>query len=135
MDDPACRFRIGQYIPYFEKAGFDIGIMPLVDEPFQRGKCGCKILQYMSASLPVVASPVGINAELVGHGYRGFLASRKEEWREALTALIAAPELRREMGQAGRAFVEQHYSVRAWFPRLLSIIENVAGVKTPPALV
>ena len=113
---------------------FDIGIMPLVDEPFQRGKCGCKILQYMSASLPVVASPVGINSELIDHGVRGLLASGKEEWREAIATLIAAPELRREMGRTGRAFVEQHYSVRAWFPRLLTVVESVAGVKRPPVL-
>jgi glycosyltransferase involved in cell wall biosynthesis len=111
---------------------FDIGIMPLVDEPFQRGKCGCKILQYMSASLPVVASPVGINPELIGHGSRGMVASGKEEWGEAIAKLIASHRLRCEMGQAGRAFVEQYYSVRTWFPRLLSIIESVAGVKAKP---
>jgi hypothetical protein len=105
---------------------FDIGIMPLVDEPFQRGKCGCKILQYMSASLPVVASPVGINVELLG-ACRGLLATGKEEWRDALATLIAAPELRGEMGRAGRVFVEQCYSIRTWFPRLLSIIEKVAA--------
>ncbi len=90
---------------------FDIGIMPLVDEPFQRGKCGCKILQYMSASLPVVASRVGINTELIEHGSRGLLASGKEEWHEALATLIAAPELRRAMGQSGRDFVGRHYSI------------------------
>jgi glycosyltransferase involved in cell wall biosynthesis len=61
--------------------------------------------------------------------------SKKEEWREAIIKLMAAPELRYRMGQAGRAFVEQHYSVRTWFPRLLSIVENVARVNAPPALV
>lgn len=105
---------------------FDIGIMPLVDEPFQRGKCGCKILQYMSASLPVVASPVGINTELIEHGSRGLLASGKEAWREALAALIGAPELRRGMGQTGRDFVARHYSITTWFPQLLSVIQQVA---------
>jgi len=106
---------------------FDIGIMPLVDEPFQRGKCGCKILQYMSASLPVVASPVGINTELIQHGSRGMLASERSQWREGLATLIANPELRRAMGKTGRDFVERHYSIKTWFPLLLSIIESVAG--------
>ena len=110
---------------------FDVGIMPLVDEPFQRGKCGCKILQYMSASLPVIASPVGINRELIDDGSRGVLASDKAEWGAALATLIADEGLRHRMGQAGRTFVEQHYSLRRWFPDLLSIIEAVAAGQTP----
>jgi len=109
---------------------FDIGIMPLVDDPYQRGKCGCKILQYMSASLPVVASPVGINTQLIEHGSRGLLASNSEDWRDSLRTLIAQPELRRAMGYAGRVFVEQQYSITTWFPRLLSIIEAVAAGQT-----
>jgi len=105
---------------------FDIGIMPLVDEPFQRGKCGCKLLQYMSASLPVVASPVGINRQLVDSS-RGLLASSPEEWSNALAKLIADAPLRAAMGRAGRVFVEQHYSLQKWFPRWLAIIESVAA--------
>jgi glycosyltransferase involved in cell wall biosynthesis len=81
----------------------------------------------MSASLPVVASPVGINSELIDNRTRGLFASGKEEWREALATLIAAPGLRCMMGQTGRAFVEQYYSTSTWFPRLLSIIETVAA--------
>jgi glycosyltransferase involved in cell wall biosynthesis len=111
---------------------FDIGIMPLVDEPYQRGKCGCKILQYMSAALPVVASPVGINTQLIQHGSRGLLASSPEDWGESLGKLIARPELRRTMGQAGRAFAEQHYSIRTWFPQLLAVIEAVADGRNQP---
>jgi glycosyltransferase involved in cell wall biosynthesis len=110
---------------------FDIGIMPLIDEPFQRGKCGCKILQYMAARLPVIASPVGINTELIDHGSRGLLAARKEQWREALATLIAESGLRRDMGQNGRSFVEQHFSMDRWFPEWLSIIKTVAGLRTP----
>jgi hypothetical protein len=122
----SLRWKFVEWSPLVETqiAGlFDIGIMPLVDDPFQRGKCGCKILQYMSASLPVVASPVGVNTELIGRA-RGVLASGQQQWRDALTTLIGSPELRREMGRTGRAFVEQHYSIATWFPRLLSIIEN-----------
>ena len=106
---------------------FDIGIMPLIDTEYQRGKCGCKILQYMSASLPVIASPVGMNGELVDNGERGLTASSAEDWRTALASLIGSAELRRAMGQRGRGFVEHHYSVKTWFPRWLSIIEDVAA--------
>lgn len=126
----SLRWRFVEWSPLVETQIarlFDIGIMPLVDEPFQRGKCGCKILQYMSASLPVVASPVGINCELIDNKTRGLLAAKKEDWREALATLMAAPGLRGTMGQTGRAFVEQYYSTSTWFPRLLSIIETVAA--------
>jgi glycosyltransferase involved in cell wall biosynthesis len=105
---------------------FDIGIMPLVDDAFQRGKCGCKLLQYMAAGLPVVASPVGINAQLIAHGDRGFLAGTEEHWRQTLGTLIADAGCRTRMGSAGRIFVEQKYSLRAWFPVLLRIVESVA---------
>ena len=136
LPSSSLRWEFVEWSPLVETriaALFDIGIMPLVDEPFQRGKCGCKILQYMSASLPVVASPVGINSQLIADGTRGLLAFGKEGWREALATLIAAPALRLSMGQAGRAFVEQNYSVSRWFPQLLSIIEHVAGLKSAPA--
>jgi glycosyltransferase involved in cell wall biosynthesis len=103
---------------------FDIGIMPLLDEPFQRGKCGCKLLQYMAAGLPAVASPVGINQDLVGGGERGFAASTPAEWRRALTALVGDASLRNRLGRAGRRFVAEHYSVERWFPELLSVIER-----------
>lgn len=112
---------------------FDIGIMPLLDEPFQRGKCGCKLLQYMAAGLPAVASPIGINQELVGGGDRGFAASEPAEWRRALAALIGDAELRHRLGRAGRAFVTEHYSVDRWFPELLSVIERVSHRSRSPA--
>ncbi len=104
----------------------DIGIMPLVDEPYQRGKCGCKLLQYMAAGLPTVASPVGVNAELLGDGARGLAAATPYEWGAALEALIGDAARREAMGQAGRAFVTAHYSVQRWFPELLAIIERVS---------
>jgi glycosyltransferase involved in cell wall biosynthesis len=124
------RWRFVEWSPAEETriaSHFDIGIMPLIDTPFQRGKCGCKILQYMSASLPVVASPVGINGDLLGNGDRGLAAHDAEGWREALSTLSASPDLRRAMGQRGHDFVAEHYSVNTWFPRWLSIIENVAA--------
>jgi hypothetical protein len=104
----------------------DIGIMPLVDDPYQRGKGGCKLLQYMAAGLPTIASPVGINAELLAEG-RGILASNDEEWRAALAELATDTDARRRLGEAGRAFVEARYSLRLWFPVLEGILSRVAG--------
>ena len=112
---------------------FDVGIMPLIDEPFQRGKCGCKLLQYMAAGLPAVASPVGINEELVGGGERGFAASEPTEWRRALAALMDDAGLRNRLGREGRQFVAEHYSVDRWFPELLSVIEQVSRQSQSPA--
>lgn len=88
---------------------FHIGVMPLLDTPWARGKCGYKILLYMAHGRPVVASPVGVNAEFVTPD-RGFLARTPEEWRAALATLAGNPELRRRMGEAGRRFVMEHYS-------------------------
>lgn len=106
---------------------FDIGIMPLVDDAYQRGKCGCKLLQYMAAGLPAIASPVGVNAELLGNGSRGCPAATADDWRAALKMLSRDPARRRELGTAGRRFVAERYSVRRWFPELLSIIERVSS--------
>lgn len=104
---------------------FDIGIMPLTDDPFQRGKCGCKLIQYMAAGLPAIASPVGINTQLIGQDERGFLATTAEDWRDALTTLIRDSRLRAQMGKSGRSFVEREYSRRRWFPVLLEVLERV----------
>ncbi len=96
----------------------DIGIMPLDDGPFERGKCGYKILQYMACGLPVVASPVGVNASIVEHGVNGFLATTIDEWEQALRTLAAKPALRQLMGQAGRAKVEREFCLEIAAPRL-----------------
>lgn len=105
---------------------FDIGIMPLTDDPYQRGKCGCKLLQYMAAGLPAVASPIGVNASLLGDGTRGFAASTVHEWMESLRMLILDADRRSAMGTAGRSFVRDHYSVQRWCPALLEVIERVS---------
>jgi glycosyltransferase involved in cell wall biosynthesis len=85
----------------------DIGLAPLPDNRFTRGKCGFKILQYAAAGLPVVASPVGVNAEYIKHGETGFHASDNRQWIDGITELIQNPELREEMGRAARVHVER----------------------------
>jgi len=104
---------------------FDIGIMPLPDNLWERGKCGYKLIQYMACGKPVIASPVGVNPEIVEHGVNGFLARSKKEWIEALDLLYAAdPEYRYEMGKEGRKKVEKNYCVQATALRLLDLIRS-----------
>lgn len=106
--------------------GFDVGIMPLLDGPFERGKCGYKLIQYMACGLPVVASPVGVNAEIVEHGVNGFLANSPQEWEDALTTLLTDSALRQRMGQAGRRKVEEHYSLQVTGPRLVDLLSSAS---------
>jgi len=104
----------------------DIGIMPLPDEPFERGKCGYKLIQYMASGKPVVASPVGENAHIVRSGVNGFLPNNDSEWLKHLTELCQSEVLRRRMGAAGREIVEREYSLSITAPRLLQILREVA---------
>lgn len=103
---------------------FDVGIMPLPDTPWTRGKCGYKLIQYMACGVPVIASPVGVNSSLVEHGVNGFLASTDEEWRDALAALISDPGLRQRMGEAGRQRVEEEFSLQVWEPRVAALLRR-----------
>ncbi|EEF63162.1 glycosyltransferase family 4 protein [Pedosphaera parvula] len=105
----------------FMGSKFDIGIMPLLDNEFQKGKCGLKLLQYMAAALPTVASPVGVNKAIVKHGVTGMLAAKEEEWHRALELLIRDARVRSRMGRAGRQICEQEYSVNRWLPILIGI--------------
>lgn len=104
----------------------DIGIMPLTDTPWARGKCGYKLIQYMACGIPVIASPVGVNAEIVEHGVNGFLASSDAEWAEALQTLLRDASLRAQMGEAGRRKVERDYSLQVWGPRVAKLLRDVA---------
>lgn len=103
---------------------FDIGLMPMPDGPWTRGKCALKALQYMAVGIPVVCSPVGMNREVVTDGATGFFARSTEEWVEKLALLIDDPGLRQAMGQRGQAVVETQYSVRANFPKFLEVLEQ-----------
>ncbi len=104
---------------------FDIGIMPLPDEPFERGKCGYKLIQYMACGKPIIASPVGVNSTIVQSGVNGFLASSMDEWETTLTILCNSAELRSALGAAGRKFVETHYSLQVTAPRLAQLLNSV----------
>ena len=95
----------------------EIGLMPLDDTPFNRGKCGFKILLYQAAGLAVVASPVGVNRELVTPGEDGFLPAGPDAWEEALARLADEPDAAHRMGAAGRRRVEAAHSVAALYPR------------------
>jgi glycosyltransferase involved in cell wall biosynthesis len=109
---------------------FDVGIMPLPDEPWERGKCGLKLIQYMACGLPVVASPVGVNSEIVEHGVNGFLAESQEGWVQALRSLRDDPGLRQRMGQAGRKKVEERYSLQLTGPRLAELLKWAADTQS-----
>ena len=104
---------------------FDVGIMPLPDNAWERGKCGYKLIQYMACGKPVVASPVGANKEIVEHGVNGFLAESKEEWLKALTMLRDNPDLRTIMGRAGREKVQKKYCLQITAPAMVSVFKKL----------
>ena len=103
----------------------DIGIMPLADDEWTKGKAGFKIIQYMALGIPVVASPVGFNQELIIETVNGFFANTSQEWVKKLSLLIKNEKLRQRMGNAGRKFVEQNCSIEVTYPKLLKIFEEL----------
>jgi len=108
---------------------FDIGLMPLRDDAFAAGKCALKAIQYMACGIPVVASPVGVNVEVVQDGVCGSLARTPSEWYERLRALFMDPDLRQRMGAAGRVRAETHYSIRAALPVLEEALREAAALQ------
>lgn len=105
---------------------FDIGIMPLIEDPWSWGKCGLKIIQYQGVGVPVVCTPVGINRDLVEDGVNGFYATTPEEWEEKLSLLIEDRELRERMGLQGIQRVVKNYTLQSCAPQLLSVLRRVA---------
>jgi glycosyltransferase involved in cell wall biosynthesis len=105
---------------------FDVGIMPLPDTPFERGKCGYKILQYFACGRPAIASPVGVNSKIIDHGVNGFLASTINEWIDALKILRSDASLRQRMGKLGRHKIEGPYSLQNTAPHLASLLKKAA---------
>lgn len=104
----------------------DVGVMPLLNTSWEQGKCGYKLIQYMARGLPVVASPVGVNCDIVEDGKNGMLASSTAEWERALSRLVSDAGLRRRMGVSGRRVAEEVYSVQAQAPRLLGMLKLAA---------
>lgn len=104
----------------------DIGIMPLKDGPWEKGKCGYKLIQYMACEVPVIASDVGVNSEVIEDDVAGLLARQQSDWSQALLQLLTSAELRRNYGKAGRAIVENKYSIEAQLPVLTKVLSSLA---------
>lgn len=128
LDGMEVRFRPWSYQTEPEEVrSFDIGIMPLEDTEWCRGKCGFKLLQYMGAGVPAVASPVGVNADILRDGENGYLAHTQEEWVEKLSRLCQDPGLRARIGRAARHTVKENYSLNIWAPKLAELFTSVAN--------
>jgi glycosyltransferase involved in cell wall biosynthesis len=106
-------------------SSIDIGLMPLPDDEWAKGKCGLKALQFMAMELPVVTSPVGVNTEIIDDGRNGYLARADDEWFERLSALIESAQLRAQLGNAARETVLQRYSVESQRGRYLGLLEGL----------
>jgi len=105
----------------------DIGLMPLPDDEWAKGKCGLKALQFMAMELPVVTSPVGVNTEIIDDGHNGYLARSEDEWFERLSALIESADTRRAVGRAARQTVVDRYSVASQRERYLALLEGLVS--------
>ena len=112
---------------------FDVGLMPLTDDPWARGKGGYKILQYMAMGIPTVASPVGINSEMLRHGQTGFLAGDVDGWIAALDTLILDRARRLEMGQAARADALARYSLEHYAPAFIHALVRAGALPARPS--
>jgi glycosyltransferase involved in cell wall biosynthesis len=112
-----------------EIAKCDVGIMPLDNDAWAYGKCAYKLLQFMAAGKPVVASPVGANVEVVQHGNNGMLVNSTEDWISALNVLASDADLRERMGQAGRRTVELKYSIDRIAPEIASTLFAASETK------
>lgn len=104
-----------------------IGIAPMWDDPWTRGKCALKVLQYMASHLPVISSHTGTNSEVVEHGKTGFLVSSDSEWIDAISMLANSPSLREEMGVAGYSRCDETYSTRVCAAAMLSQLESITA--------
>ena len=105
-------------------ATIDIGVMPLEEDDWSKGKCGFKGLQYMAMESVSILSPVGVNKEIINHGKNSFLAETTEDWKRTLSLLIDDENLRKEIGKEARKTIEERYSVNAMKSEYLKILIN-----------
>ncbi len=103
---------------------FDIGLMPLIDDPWSRGKCAFKLLQYMAIGIPAVCSPVGVSKEIIQHGVNGFFAMDESGWLESIGKLIDNADLREEVGKRALETVKEKYALELWASKLLEIFDS-----------
>jgi glycosyltransferase involved in cell wall biosynthesis len=103
----------------------DVGVYPLADDEWSKGKCGFKAIEFMACGVPVIAAAVGVNRTIVQDGVNGFLAASEDEWVEKLSRLLAEPELRRRFAVAGRRTIEEGYSLRVNAPTLAATLRAV----------
>jgi glycosyltransferase involved in cell wall biosynthesis len=122
-----------QFVPWSEDAEvsvlqtFNVGIMPLMDDPWSRGKCSFKMLTYMACGIPVVVSPVGMNADVLAMGELGYGPRSQDEWVDAIEALLSDAGLARRMGQVGRLVALEHFSCDVIAPRLAELLIGAAA--------
>ncbi len=109
-------------------SALDVGLMPLPDEPWTRGKCGMKALQYMALGIATVASPVGVNKDIIRYGDNGFLASTEDEWLQVLATLLRDKAARARVGEAGRRTVEAEFSAQVQAPRVAELFLSLPRV-------
>jgi glycosyltransferase involved in cell wall biosynthesis len=126
---PVDRVKFIKWTPDSETTsvqGMDIGIMPLPDDEWCRGKCSCKMLQYMACGVPVIVSPVGLNAEILASGECGFAAKSPLDWHTAFEMLYADRALARRMGACGRSIVEAKYSTSVVAGQIADVFSSLA---------
>ena len=110
-------------------SSIDIGIMPLPNDKWAKGKCGLKGLQYMSLGIPTLMSPVGVNSEIIEDGVNGFLCGHIDEWIDRISQLIESPKLRTKIGANGKQTVETKYSVNVWKEKYLNYFQSLLNEK------
>lgn len=125
--DPQLPLKNYRFIPWNEQTEvadllqMDIGVMPLTPDKWSEGKCGFKLIQYLSIGIPAIASPVGVNSQIIDEGINGYLASEPLQWKEGLKKLITDVALRKSMGAQGREKIVAHYSIQSQKDKFISL--------------